>query len=462
MKHGIISTAAAIIIGAASISASSPKYIFYYIGDGMGMGQVMGAEAYNRTVKGSDDNLLMMRFPVSSVATTYSASSPVTDSAAAGTALSSGVKTNNGMLGVTPDSTAVNSIAKTLFDDGYGVGIVTSVYPDDATPGAFYTHVPSRSMFYEIGRDAASCGYDFIGGSNLRGTKDTNGKPTDLMRLFAENNVSVIRGTQGMDTITSKRVLMLSTDSTRISNIGFTIDSIPGALTLPAMTEACLAHLQKNGRDRFFMMVEGGNIDHAGHANDGGTVIKEIMNFQDALKIAYDFYTKHPYETLIVVTADHETGGMGLGNNVVGYDLKLKYLDKQKVSKDGFAEYCNNILRTRRIYTWDDMREYLTENLGFWSHVPVTEQQTENLKKDFERCLINREGVDQQTLYNNFNEFSVNVFKIMDSFTGLGWTTNGHSGGLVPVYAIGVGAEKFASFNDNTDIPKIIMEIAGK
>lgn len=394
MKHGIISTAAAIIIGAASISASSPKYIFYYIGDGMGMGQVMGAEAYNRTVKGSDDNLLMMRFPVSSVATTYSASSPVTDSAAAGTALSSGVKTNNGMLGVTPDSTAVNSIAKTLFDDGYGVGIVTSVYPDDATPGAFYTHVPSRSMFYEIGRDAASCGYDFIGGSNLRGTKDTNGKPTDLMRLFAENNVSVIRGTQGMDTITSKRVLMLSTDSTRISNIGFTIDSIPGALTLPAMTEACLAHLQKNGRDRFFMMVEGGNIDHAGHANDGGTVIKEIMNFQDALKIAYDFYTKHPDETLIVVTADHETGGMGLGNNVVGYDLKLKYLDKQKVSKDGFAEYCNNLLRTRRIYTWDDMREYLTENLGFWSHVPVTEQQTENLKKDFERCLINREGVD--------------------------------------------------------------------
>ena len=132
MKHGIISTAAAIIIGAASISASSPKYIFYYIGDGMGMGQVMGAEVYNRTVKGSDDNLLMMRFPVSSVATTYSASSPVTDSAAAGTALSSGVKTNNGMLGVTPDSTAVNSIAKTLFDDGYGVGIVTSVYPDDA------------------------------------------------------------------------------------------------------------------------------------------------------------------------------------------------------------------------------------------------------------------------------------------------------------------------------------------
>ena len=210
------------------------------------------------------------------------------------------------------------------------------------------------------------------------------------------------------------------------------------------------------------MMVEGGNIDHAGHANDGGTVIKEIMNFQDALKIAYDFYTKHPDETLIVVTADHETGGMGLGNNVVGYDLKLKYLDKQKVSKDGFAEYCNNILRTRRIYTWDDMREYLTENLGFWSHVPVTEQQTENLKKDFERCLINREGVDQQTLYNNFNEFSVNVFKIMDNFTGLGWTTNGHSGGLVPVYAIGVGAEKFASFNDNTDIPKIIMEIAGK
>lgn len=225
------------------------------------------------------------------------------------------------------------------------------------------------------------------------------------------------------------------------------------------MTEACLRHLQKNGRDRFFMMVEGGNIDHASHANDGATVIKETLNFQEALKVAYDFYLAHPDETLIVVTADHETGGMGLGNNTVGYNLRLKYIDYQKMSKSAFSRYCKSLMRDRRVYRWEDMEEYLTDNFGFWKFVPVTQEQTAKLKEDFERCLVLRNGKDKKTLYDNFDEFSQTVFDIMDKATGLGWTTNGHSGGLVPVYAIGVGAEKFASFNDNTDIPKIILDI---
>ena len=425
MKHRFLSTIAS-ILAAGSLFAASPKYIFYYIGDGMGMGQVMGAEAYNRTVLGKNDHLLMMQFPVSAVSTTYSASSPVTDSAAAGTALATGHKTRNGMLGVTPDSAAVTSIAKTLFDDGYGVGLVTSVYPDDATPGAFYTHVPSRSMYYEIGKDAASCGYDFIGGSNLRGTKNKKtGEKTDLMDIFAQNNVRVIRG----------------------------------ALTLARMTEACIKQLERNGRDRFFMMVEGGNIDHAGHANDGGTIIKEVLNFQEALKLAYDFYLAHPDETLIVVTADHETGGMGLGNNAVGYDLHLHYYDYQKISKDEFSDYCRSLARSRNVYRWEDMEDFLKEKLGFWTNVPVTAEQTDKLKELFDRCIVNRNGADQKTLYKDFDQFTLEVFNVLDSFTGLGWTTNGHSGGLVPVYAVGVGAEKFASFNNNTDLPKIIMEI---
>ena len=451
--------ALSLMLALSSSAGEKLKYIFYYIGDGMGMGQVMGAEAYNRTVRGNSDPLLMMQFSVASTATTYSASSPVTDSAAAGTALATGNKTKNGMLGMNADTVAVTSIAKTLFDDGFGIGLVTSVAPDDATPGAFYTHVPNRGMFYEIGKDAASCGYDFIAGSILRGTKDKDGKPNDLMQYFVDNDVAVVRGTDGLETVSSRRVLLLNTDSINMSNIGYTIDSIPGVLTLPIMTEACLKHLEKNGHDRFFMMVEGGNIDHGGHANDGGTVVKEVLNFQDALKIAYDFYLAHPDETLIVVTADHETGGMGLANNAVGYDLHLNYLDYQKVSKDSFSNYCRNLLRTRRIYTWDDMKEYLTENLGFWKHVPVTEAQTEMLRQEFNKCFVENRGVDQATLYNSFNEFAVKVFGVMDSFTGLGWTTHGHTGGLVPVYAIGVGAEKFSSFNDNTDIPKIIMEI---
>lgn len=460
MKNRLLSFFLSLTIAGMAFAAT-PKYIFYYIGDGMGMGQVMSAECYNRMVRGSEKPLLMMQFPIVSTLTTYSASSPVTDSAAAGTALSTGYKTKNGMLGVTPDSAAVTSVAKQLFDAGYGVGLVTSVAPDDATPGSFYAHVPYRSMYYEIGKQAASCGYDFIGGSNLRGVKDKKGNPTDLMQIFAENNVSVVRGIDALNATDSRRVVLLNTDSITINDIGYTIDSIPGVLTLPAMTEACLKHLEKNGHDKFFMMVEGGNIDHAGHSNDGGTIIKEILNFQDAIKVGYDFYLAHPDETLIIITADHETGGLGLGNNAVGYDAHLHYYDYQKVSKDLFDDYCRAIMKSRRIYEWEDMKEYLTDNLGFWKYVPVTEKQTAELKDSFEKCIKRRESVDQKTLYNSFNEFTTLVYRTLDSFTGLGWTTNGHSGGLVPVYAIGAGAEKFASFNDNTDIPRRIRELTG-
>ena len=115
----------------------------------------------------------------------------------------------------------------------------------------------------------------------------------------------------------------------------YTIDSVPG-LTLASMAEACMKHLEKNGRYKWFIMVEGGNIDHAGHANDAGTVIKEVLNYDDVIRMAYNFYLAHPDETLIVVTADHETGGMGLGNNSLGYNLQLKHYDHQRISKGAF------------------------------------------------------------------------------------------------------------------------------
>ena len=141
-----------------AVSASDAKYVFYFIGDGMGMGPVLTAETYNRETLKNDKPLLMMQFPVVGWCTTYSASSMITDSAAAGTALSTGSKTKNSMLGMAPDTTVVTSIARLFKDDGFGVGIVTSVAPDDATPGAFYAHVPNRKDFYTIGRQAAESG----------------------------------------------------------------------------------------------------------------------------------------------------------------------------------------------------------------------------------------------------------------------------------------------------------------
>ena len=439
------------------LNAAAPRYIFYFIGDGMGMGHVMAAQSYNRTVLGNNDPILMMQFPVAASAHTYSASSPVTDSAAAGTALATGHKTKNGMLGMDADTIAVQSIAKDLKADGFGIGLVTSVAPDDATPGAFYAHVPNRGLWYDVCKDYITSGYEFLGGANIRGTND--GQPTEILKEFEKKGIKVATELDQLKNFKSKRVAVFKGCEISPYEIGYTIDSLENAMTLPALTEACLAHLEKVSPKKFFMMVEGGNIDHAAHANDGGAVIKEILNFNQAIKVAYDFYLAHPDETLIVITADHDTGGMAIGSNFTGYNAYLQYIDHQKMSKDAFSDWCRALLKSRRNYTWEDMKEFLTENLGFWKYVPVNEEQTSKLQNMFESTFELRNSADQKTLYNNFNAFAVEVFNVMNDVAGIGWISNNHTGNEVPVYAIGVGADKFASFNNNTDIPVKIMSI---
>ncbi|MDE6127297.1 MAG: alkaline phosphatase [Muribaculaceae bacterium] len=453
---------AAIAFQAAAQEDAAPKYIFYFIGDGMGVNEVLNAQLYNSRVL-DKGNLSMTKLPVGSLATSHSASSDVTDSAAAGTALATGHKTVNGMLGVTPDTVSVTSIAKVLFDDGYGVGLVTSVAIDDATPGAFYAHVPKRSMYREIGSQLAGSGYQFAAGSGLRGTKDKQGRDNGLLKEFAENGVSVSYGLDGAD-FTADRLLILSPDTARNWNIGYTIDSIPGALTLQGLTKACISHLERVSPDKFFIMVEGGNIDHSGHSNDAATNIIETINFDRTLDIALDFYREHPDETLIVVTADHETGGMSVGNNATGYAVYPGRLSGQRLSKDAFSDFCKGIAKSRRVFTWDDMREYLTENLGFWtSKTSVTQEQTEHLREMFEDMFTRHIArPDQKTLYSDFDAFTAAVFEVFDTQAGVNWASTKHTGSPVPVFAIGRGAEVFGNFGDNTDLPRKILKLAGK
>lgn len=447
----------AAILSAASLAATAQdaKYVFYFIGDGMGMGPVLAAETYNREILKNDKPLLMMQFPTVSWCMTYSANSPVTDSAAAGTALSTGVKTKNSMLGMSPDTIAVESIAKKFHDNGYGVGVVTSVSPFDATPGAFYAHVPHRSKHYEIGCQAAESGYEFLAGAGSYKTDEYN-----VNDVMAQNNVQVIYGPDEIEKINSKRVFLVNPDGCPNWNIGYTIDSIEGRLTLPLITETCLAHLEKNTPERFFMMVEGGNIDHALHANDGGTAIIEILNFNDALKLAYNFYLKHPDETLIVVTADHDTGGMAMVYPKVKDMAYLGGFSYQRVSKEAFSDYCKGLAKDRRVYQWSDMKEYLTENFGLFDHIPVSEAQESKLKEMFEAAIVMRNSEDQKTLYANFNSFAVEVFRIVNDAAGVSFTTLSHSGNPVPVFAVGVGATKFTHLNNNNQLPKLILEAA--
>ena len=462
MKHfKSIIAAAALALATLGAQAQTPKYIFYYIGDGMGMGPVMAAQTYNRVIRGAEQPLLMMQFPTVAWCQTWSASSTTTDSAAAGTALSTGTKTRNGMLGMGPDTIAATSVATVLHNMGWGVGVTTSVSADDATPGAFYAHVPNRGMSYEIDCEAARSGYEFLAGAGLRGL--TGDHHDEIVELMRQNDVQMLYGRDGVAKIDSRRVCLLNAETGNVWNVGYTIDSVASRLDLPLIASTCLAHLEKYSPDRFFMMVEGGNIDHALHANDGGAAIKEVINFDEALRVAYDFYLKHPDETLILVTADHDTGGMALGNDYIKYASNLGIFDHQRKSKEAFSEECKAMLRSRRVYTWDDMRQKLSEDFGLFTAIPVSEKQEQALKDKFTATFALRNTEDQKTLYDNFEAFSVAVLRLINDAAGIGFTATSHTGNPVPLFAIGVGADLFKGLNNNSEIaPTMLRLVEGK
>lgn len=459
MKNRILTTLLLMLVVLTAAGAKKPKYIFYFIGDGMGMSPVLCAETYNQTVCGNKEPLLMLQFPVTSMATTYSASNTITDSAAGGTALATGHKTNNGMLGVTPDQKPVTSIAAELKQKGYGIAIATTVAPDDATPGAFYAHVNHRGQFYDIAQDMAESGYEMFAGGRLRGGAP-QGKP-HVHDVLAQAGYSIVQGPAQWEAQEHKDKVVLLNAPFHLDHVGYTIDSIQGNLTLPFITKACIEHMEKVSPKKFFVMVEGGLIDHALHPNDAGTAVKEVLNFDESLRLAYDFYQKHKDETLIVVTADHNTGGMAAGVNGGSYTLGMKNFDYQRISMQAMQYECQQMIKSGENITWDRMKQYLQEKLGLYSKIPLNQKQEQSLKDAFRKTFVDKDGKEKQTLYVSLNQFVERTFQILDKITGIGWTTGSHTADLVPVFAIGVGSELFQGFQDNTEIPNKIRRICG-
>ncbi len=459
MNKRFLSVLVLLLVLLTAVGAKKPKYIFYFIGDGMGLTPVLCAETYNRTVLGNDQPLLMLQFPVVSMATTYSASNTITDSAAAGTALATGHKTNNGMLGQTPDNTPVQSIATELKQQGYGVAIATSVAPDDATPGAFYAHVASRNQFYDITEDMAESNFDMIAGGKLRG-RAPEGKP-GVREVLSNAGYSVVYGPKEWNEQKHNDKVVLLNAPYHLDHIGYTIDSIQENLSLPFITKACIEHLEKVSPKRFFVMVEGGLIDHALHPNDGGTAVKEVLNFDESLRLAYDFYLKHKDETLIVVTADHNTGGMVAGVSGGSYNLKFGNYDAQRISMQAMQHEINKMKKEGKTFTREEMKQYLQDKLGFYSTIKLSDRQDKALQDAFQNTFIQKQDNEKKTLYLTVNQFVSRAFQIMDQITGIGWTTGSHTADVVPVCAIGAGSELFQGFQDNTEIPNKIRRLCG-
>lgn len=132
------------------------------------------------------------------------------------------------------------------------------------------------------------------------------------------------------------------------------------------------------------------------------------------------------------------------------------------MSKEEFEGYCRGVLKSKMIYTWADMKDYLTENFGFWKYIALSEAQEKSLEDKYNKTFELRNSEDQKTLYANFNAFAVEVYKVFNDCAGIGFIATSHTGNPVPVFAVGVGADRFKSLNNNTEIPQAIMEIVNR
>lgn len=415
-----------------------PKYIFFFIGDGMGPSHVLGTELYlgeQQGVIGRPQKLCFTQFPESAFVTTYSATNGVTDSAASGTALSTGNKTYNAAIGVGRDTVEVYSVAADLADKGMAIGVATTVPINHATPSAFYAHNMNRNNYDEIALWMLEAGYDFYAGGDVKGSdearKNVYGKAKEQGYTIARGYNDYLAKAEG-----AEKMMLYQKDVA--TELPYAINRTDKDLTLAEITSAGIDFLEEKSKKGFFMMIEGGKIDYAAHNDDGATVFQEVLDFDAAVAVAYEFYKKHKDETLIIVTADHETGGLVLGYRG-DYTLNLKALSSQKVSVERMIE----ILQAEKETTWSRLEQLVKENIGVGIR---------NKKATEEKVTVD---------YNLAQEIAYNAVYDLNRSAALSWASGNHSGTFVPLFAIGKGADLFNGVIDNTDISDIIRKLKG-
>ena len=441
------------------------KYVFYFIADGMGINQMNGAEVFlaEKNGKIGVEQLNFSKFPVASFATTYSKYNSVTCSAAAGTALATGSKTKNGIVGM--DSLAKNplySVAVKAKRANKKVGIITSVSIDHATPASFYAHQKSRGMLYEIATDLPKTGFDLYGGAGfLQENHKKDSSCANIYDILKDSGYVVLRGLAEFEAKLGKanKAVLMQESNEDPQSLSYAIDRDPSDLSLAQLTREAIDFLNADNTEGFFLMVEGGKIDWAAHDNDAATTFHEVIDMAEAIQQAIDFYKEYPDETLIIVTADHETGGMALG--VGTYSLNFKALQHQKVSLGQLTEKIKQLRKDQKNkVSWEDIQALLAVNMGFWDSVKLTKEQEAKLKIVYTESFQGKDVTLEKRLYSSSEPLARESIEIMNRIASVSWASGGHSASLVPVFAIGVGAELFQGRMDNTDIPKKIAKTA--
>ncbi|MCK4661634.1 MAG: alkaline phosphatase [Bacteroidales bacterium] len=455
-----------------SYQGKKAKYIFYFIGDGLGIQQSNAAEIYMASIQGKIgiNKLNLNKLKIQAFFTTYAEDRYITGSAAAGTAMATGYKTTINTISM--DATRqknLKTITEIAKENGMKVGIISCVDIDHATPACFYSHQPSRNNFYEIGIDLANSDFDFFGGGGLRYPAGINNDKKINAYVLAEKNAYRIVDNKAefekLDN-NSGKIIAISPVLYNSGSTRYIIDQNEEDISLTEFTKKAIEVLDNN--KGFFIMIEGGKIDWACHANDAATTIHEVLEFDKAIGEAIEFYKKHKDETLIVVVGDHETGGMTIGFAGTGYESFFHKLQHQKIS---FYEF-NKLIKKYKEENinnpkFSDILELIKIYFGLGDDslgLGLSKLEISMLKDAFMISMINNNNNNEDKtylLYGGYEPITVTTTHILNQKAGISWTTYAHTGTPIPIRVHGTGNELFSGYYDNTDIPKKIMKVMG-
>lgn len=474
---------------ATDAPAKAPKYVFLFIGDGMTFSQFQLASSYlganadttNDEILDGNVPLNFMNFPGTGSVTTYDSTSFCPDSASTATSIASGYKTYSGVINMDETKTkSFTTIAEQIRDNtDMKVGVISSVNLNHATPAAFYAHQASRKNYYDIATECVNSDYDYFAGGGFLDPKGENEDQTDIYEVAAEKGYKVARTQADAEALKPEdgKALIVTEHLADSDSIDYEIDRQEDVWSLADYVQKGVDMMDnENG---FFLMTEGGKIDWACHANDAGSVIHDVLALDDAVQVAVDFAKDHADETLILVTGDHETGGLTIGFAGTNYDTFLDNVKNQKISYAKYdADYVEKYKAENTPFeeAMKDVEELfglvMPENAANAKNdtLILTDYEVEELKKAYELTFsgfaLDSEGnqaptQDEYVRYGTYTPFSVTVTHLLNNKSGINFASYSHTGLPAAVFAEGVGAEDFDGSYDNTDIHDKLCSVLG-
>ena len=479
----LVLTLSMVVCGSAE-AVEAPKYVFLFIGDGMSYPQFQAAADYLGALEDEDYEkalpstkydtregavldgpvaLNFMDFQVAGSAVTFDSCSFAPDSASTATSIATGKKTYSGMINVDESGAeAYETIAEKLHSQkNWKVGVISSVNLNHATPAAFYAHQASRNNYYEIGEELVASGFEYFAGGGLKKVTGNDKDKTSLYDLAEAAGYKVTFTQADAEAVTAadEKVILIDENLADSDAMAYDMDRKENQWGLADYVAKGIEVLDND--TGFFMMCEGGKIDWACHANDAGATVTDTLAMAEAVQVAIDFAKEHPAETLILVTGDHETGGLTIGFAGTDYDTYLDTLANQNIS---YAQYDTQYVSKYKENgtSFEDAMLDVEALFGLKlegaedDRLVLTDYEAQRLRTAYELIMSDYNPGDftqeQYVLYGGYNPFSVTVTHILNNKSGVAFTSYSHTGLPVAVFADGTGAEDFGGYYDNTEI----------